>query len=264
MLLVVDRSESMSYELRTGEVRWPILRDAVNGLVTAHETATRFGLMTYPTGDACDPGQVRVAVGPHTGEAIAGALAATRPEGGTPIDGSLAAALAYFAGRPVTGPRHVLLATDGWPTCKDGNVSTRNDEAAFAAAEQLFRAGVPVYVLGFGEVDAEFVRVLQALARRGGTDHHYEATSAEELATAFTAIRERVNHPTCSYPLTSPAAAGRLQVHLDQRLIPQDARDGWLLAADGTLLVLNGRACEELRSGRVTTLHIEHGCDAAP
>lgn len=137
VLLVVDRSSSMSFEPSGfGTTRWNALKAGLEAAVDAAKARVSFGIDFFPstgssgaaTTDACQTPQgsevlVPIEPGESAAPKIADALADNPPpESGasTPTAAALRHALAYFtegAGADLDGERYVLLATDGGPNC---------------------------------------------------------------------------------------------------------------------------------------------------
>jgi hypothetical protein len=155
VLLVVDKSSSMSETGEFAEGRWKTLGSALESALEATSTRISYGLELFPFADdpeatpaTCEtPAGLEVLVPIVLGEdqtgAIASTLAAHAPAGGTPTADALARALDYFAdgdGRELSGQRYVLLATDGGPNCnadltceKESCTINRENEGAEAA-----------------------------------------------------------------------------------------------------------------------------------
>ena len=101
LLLVVDKSGSMAEPLGTGEIKWLVMRTALNTVTAEYDRGINFGLMLYPNGNVCDTGIIHAEVAPEASEAITFSLNLTFPDGGTPTHSTLAGALSYYQARPV-------------------------------------------------------------------------------------------------------------------------------------------------------------------
>jgi hypothetical protein len=132
VLLVVDKSSSMSKDDEFPEGRWATLGAALGTALDEAKDRVRFGLEFFPFADdpmdtpgTCQtPGGsnvlVPVGAGTTTVPNIVDALETYAPAGGTPTADALAHALEYFTsgpGRTLAGRSYVLLATDGGPNC---------------------------------------------------------------------------------------------------------------------------------------------------
>ncbi len=180
VLILLDRSGSMADPI-AGTSKWSQATASVNDLVLAFRTKLRFGLMLFPSG-GCSAGTIDVPVGADSANAIAAALAAATPLGGTPI----AASLGNSAAAMTASRRYVLLVTDGGETC-DGD----------PVAQVMALSGMQIrtYLVGFGSgVDAA---QLNALAVAGGTAlpaaaKYYQADNQAQLRQALAAIAGQV------------------------------------------------------------------------
>lgn len=123
MLVLLDRSGSMNFNFDANTVRWPATKASLSSALSAVQNEIAFGLQLFPSGANCvmpgesDPLTVPLAAGTQTVPAIAAALEAASPGGGTPTAAALSRALSYFTGAELEGERYVLLVTDGGPGC---------------------------------------------------------------------------------------------------------------------------------------------------
>ncbi len=132
VLLVVDKSSSMSKTDEYPAGRWATLGQALGAALDQAGSRVSFGLEFFPfaddpdaTPDTCEtPKNLDVLVpidsGDTTVPTIEDALAKFDPAGGTPTADALAHALDYFTngdGEALPGTSYVLLATDGGPNC---------------------------------------------------------------------------------------------------------------------------------------------------
>ncbi|RMH44875.1 MAG: VWA domain-containing protein [Deltaproteobacteria bacterium] len=269
LLLVVDKSGSMEEPLGTGQQKWQVMRGALIDLVTAYDSGINFGLALYPDDDTCAPGSVRSAIAPQNSSAITTALNATRPDGGTPTHTTLQAALAYYNSIPVNPQgRYVLLATDGQPNCK--NIADPTDPAineSIQAITALRNAGIPTYVLGFGDGINSDPTTLQAMANAGGTLTYYAANSPAELQAALDAIAGEINVPSCTFALEEvPEDVGELGVYFDDVPVPRNPShaDGWDYDPATNSITFYGATCDQLQSGSVGEVRVDYGCGGGP
>jgi hypothetical protein len=132
VLLVVDKSSSMSATEEYPDGRWKTLGDALESALREAEAKIWFGLELFPFADdpeetpaTCQtPSKMDVLIPIESGRSrvddVVDALRSHDPAGGTPTADALGLALSYFEdgdGRELTGSRYVLLATDGGPNC---------------------------------------------------------------------------------------------------------------------------------------------------
>lgn len=285
VLLVLDRSGSMNQSIADDcccatvcslnlcadtvscAERWPTLTSAVNATVSAAR-GILWGLKFFasPAAEgqlqtdncALNPG-VEVPVG-SSASAIQARIAGVSPGNNTPTAKAITAATAYL--QTVNDPhtKAILLATDGEPNC--GTTGTGADvPGALAALQSALAAGFKVYVIGIGPS----VGNLDDLARAGGTDHYYPATSAAELASALAAISKAVL--SCTFTIDEPPAgsdAGNLAVYADGALLAKDPSNGWSLGDTPRTLLLNGPTCDRVKSGDVHQVQVLFGCELPP
>lgn len=204
VMLVVDRSQSMSFPMENGETRWAQLQRAFGQYLTTHGTVARLGLMTFPTGDACGAGSIGVDLWTQSddpadlqkhADGIRNAINTTVPGGVTPTGESLKKLLDYM---PLQSGREnvVVVATDGLPNCNPNNpndydtnpaacdcsfipsmcggenrrLSCIDKDGTVGVVRQLLARGVKTAVVGFG-ADALFGTgplVMNAIASEGG------------------------------------------------------------------------------------------------
>lgn len=155
ILLVIDKSGSMTDESVYGASKWAALTQALTAALneTVDNPYLSLGLSMFPAKDtdpACqdetccsidDTVAVDVTPASFAVPSIIEELESTSPGGLTPTSSALDQALAYYASRgDLVGDKYVLLATDGGPNCNgslecdeaectinlDGNCSTGN------------------------------------------------------------------------------------------------------------------------------------------
>lgn len=100
------------------------LTDAAAGFLPRARDKVRFGLAAFPADDRCAaPGALDMAVGdpPMSADAVATAIRAMRPGGGTPTGATLEVVATTSALATVDRVGFVLLLTDGLPNCNDAN-----------------------------------------------------------------------------------------------------------------------------------------------
>jgi hypothetical protein len=141
--------------------------------------------------------------------------------------------------------------------CVDG------DETA-AEIQRLAGDGIPTYVVGMPGSEA-YATVLEELAVAGGTARdgdvgYYAVTDEAELQAALYAIGTGVAIK-CSIDLdAAPDDPNMVNVYFDGVLVPADPVDGWSWDGD-TRIVVNGAACDQLKSGDVIDARAVFGCD---
>src|SRR5262245_22836317 len=262
MLLVLDKSGSMGDIIPTdNNSKWTDLKTAIATLVM-QDQQIRFGLMTFPSDNSCGGGAVTIGVGPGNGNAINAALAALSPGGSTPTAVSLQAAGADQGLHDTTRADFVLLATDGLPNCNAG------DGPTLAAVTALSGLGIKTFVIGLGADTQANPQLLNDMAVAGGTarmtnPRYFQANNLSDLQMAIAAIAGSV--VSCTYRLDrAPPDTNQLYVTFDNIIVPSDAQNGWTYDPSGPSLVFHGAACDQLRGGMVTSVHVQYGCPPVP
>lgn len=132
VLLVVDKSGSMTENKIGDETRWAVLTGALETTLEQVGSKLSLGLDFYPysgksgqaLSGACQmPTSEDVVVPVQDGKTAVPLILEAfkeKPAGGTPTAAALARALAYYTtgdGKSLEGEKYVLLATDGGPNC---------------------------------------------------------------------------------------------------------------------------------------------------
>lgn len=285
VLLLVDRSGSMSKELDVGVSRWASLRaalvDPTTGLVPSLQGAVNLGLALYTGPDrgavglastAAEPDPdyietelcpylVEVPIAPNNGAAIQAAYLPQeiRPMslGQTPTGESLEATLPALTGLDPTlypGRKVIVLATDGEPDlCANGNDEQGGRERSVAAVEAAFTAGVTTFVISVGdEVGEDHLRQLanlgQGFPADDPTDRFYRADDAAALAQAFADIVTGVR--SCTFTLDGMVTGDGHEgsVTVDGVTVVQNDPNGWRLNNPSEVELL-GTSCELVKMG---------------
>lgn len=268
VLLLIDQSQSMFTAFGDG-TRWSVLRQAIvdpeQGLLASLDASTNLGLMIYTgQGGSSNPlgcpliTEVQAEFG--NVDRVRSVYLATGPRrgGDTPTGESIDRAVLALGAIASAGPKYILLATDGEPdTCQQPKPSEGMPQA-LEAAQRAFAQGMRVYTLGVAEgIDPSRV---QQMANAGagkdpgltyGVDPGAEPplfanSDPQQLAQQLRGVIGDVR--TCSIDLgTSVASDSALEgrLVLDGRLLASDARDGWTLVDERTLLI-HGAACEQI------------------
>jgi len=210
-MIVLDKSSSM----QTGKIgtatKWSIAVDGLDEVLSNYENNAEFGLMTFPSPNACGPGAVKVAPGLQNRQAIISQLGTPPPTAGnyTPIAQSLDVAATQMSLTNAPAGKHVVLITDGWQWCSPYDPATRFD--GVKAVDKLKAAGITTWIVGFGsEVDAE---ALNKMAVKAGTSKtgcnpantdpmapdqcYFQVDNAAELVAALTAISANTTAEEC-------------------------------------------------------------------
>ncbi len=268
VLLLIDQSQSMSFQFGDS-TRWQVLRDAIvdpeQGLLASLDPSARIGLMLY-TGRGGFNSPLGCPILTHV-EAQFGNVPAVREAyleagpligGDTPTGESIAQAAAALAALGGSGPRYILLATDGEPdTCTQPKPSAGLPQA-LQAARDAFAQGIRVHVLGVS--DGLGAWRLQQLANAGAgkpAELEYGVDAdAEEPLSASSDPRELANQlrgiigdaRSCTVELGTVVGSERLlegRLTLDGQQLNHDERDGWTFLDDETLRI-HGAACDKI------------------
>ncbi|HUS29267.1 MAG TPA: vWA domain-containing protein [Kofleriaceae bacterium] len=210
VLVVLDKSSSMVTGQINGVTKWDTAADGLGKLLEQYQTKAEFGLMTFPQPNQCGPGALDVAPALNNKASIISALGSPPPTSGnyTPMSQSLEAA-ANLSAMSVTGPKHVVLITDGWQYCVPYDNGTRFDGVDAIAA--LNAKGVTTWIVGFGgEVDALGLNKMAVAANTAKTgcnptsedaaaanNCYFQVDNAQELLTALNQIAGSVSSETC-------------------------------------------------------------------
>ncbi len=254
---ILDRSGSMSASAG-GTSRWGAVRTAVNLVLPRVQGSFGIGLSLFPVSGTCQvaPG-LQFPIVRGSSMAISTFLELYGPNGNTPTQQALSAAISYFRGNASTEPRFVLLATDGMPNCgQDVGSVTRELQTLRGMSIDTFVLGIP------GPRDA-----LNAMADAGGrartgSTRFYEANNTTELVSALRVITAAVAN--CEYDLPSPPAPianpALLRITFDAVTVAQGA-DGWAFTdATNRRVRFAGSACTTLRGGMVSRIAALYNC----
>ena len=273
VLLVMDRSRSMSWD-----GKWGTTRGAVERALETQSALLRIGLLMFPrAADVCAvDAMLDVPLGRDNGAAIGEAMRDAPTLQGTPTGAALRAAGDVLRDE-VADARVVVLATDGYPSCPDDCTNCENRNEGFCvdgvcdvcddddlcarremldAVAALAKEGIATYVIGIDGSDVAR-DILEEAAHLGGTalaptesaTAYYDTRDATDVALALTEIAVGVDG--CSVAL--PAFAGcddcapRIEVSLRAAgegvdvPLANDGHHGWERIAERVRL--NGDAC---------------------
>ena len=289
ILLVLDRSASMGWAMTsdcycsggagtgaqpcastidcTTPTRWDGVAPAVKQTLQSSSNVN-WGLKFFPSpGGGGGPGGIQctvdngmdVAVGADSAATIQSQIDTADFDLGTPTTLALESATSYLQDLSDSNDKVILLATDGEPNCRGGNINNTDVEGASAACATALAAGIRVYVIGIGPNLGN----LSSLARAGGTNDYYPVTSPEQLAEALSAISKIVG--SCTYQTgEAPEDPDNVAVYVNKQLIEKDAADGWKYGATDQEIVLTGSYCQDITDGKETKVQILFGCKGAP
>lgn len=193
LFIMMDRSQSMGYELPNGQTRWEALKDAVQEFVSAdsaRDIGAGIGFFSLSgignesvDCSADNYAEPVVAIAPlgEIGDDLVSAIDETVPAGLTPTIPALKGAIQYAKSWAEDHPDRatiVVLVTDGYPT-QCGSAPEEVSKVAKAGVEEA--PYVRTYVIGVGDV-AKFN--LDAYARAGGTQKAFLADD-DNVSEAF-------------------------------------------------------------------------------
>jgi len=283
LLLVLDRSSSMSYDITTDSActggggrgrdaavcttKWSTMTTSLTQVLATSPTGVQWGLkfFTSPkTTGSCtvNPG-AEVGVGPGTAASIQSAMTSNSPGNQTPTTAAINAAVAYYSTVNDGLAHYILLATDGQPNCDPGSnsaVTTTSVANAAAAIAAAATADIKTYVIGIGPSAGN----LDNFAQAGGTGTYFPATSPDALTAALNSIIVTV--ASCVFKMTdAPPDPGNMGVYLDKdNKVPLDPSEGYSLSADSVTVTLNGSYCDGIKDGTYQQVEVFFGCPGQP
>jgi hypothetical protein len=279
LLIIEDKSGSMGNDFTDTKcmrgvmcmTKWAATVPGINMVVGATDTTIRWGLKYFSTDGGCGVADgAAVPIGAGTGPAIAMSLARTDPGGSTPTRLAINSGVAYLQTVTDPNPKFILLATDGEPNCIPGNKDAQADDSAgaVAAVTASLAAGIPVFVVGVGNV-APAIATLNMLADAGGkpqagATHYYPVGSTDELVSVLKTIGGMI--ASCSFGLGSvppdPTNVGVYANGNTAMKIPKDVThaNGWDYGSGMKSIVLYGAACDAVKSMTTKTIQAIYGC----
>jgi hypothetical protein len=233
------------------------------------------GLAAYPSDSTCGttlPAFERLDLRPGwTITQFRNSYNTITPSGRTPsqqaLDVVLSNMLYEFAGDTVSARgKAVVIITDGEPNC-DGSIST-----TATAARALYDAGVPVYVIGFANLNpADMDRVAEAgrgMARTAAVNDWFPVTDSASITSALATITSEIVSCTVSLALDGDEDTSRMRIEtvIDGTTTPVAAGgpDGYDYDAATSTVTLLGASCSALqtaaRAGRPTSVRARMAC----
>ncbi len=279
VVLLIDRSGSMTQAFDNGLDRWETLvetlTDPADSLIKKLEGSVRFGMALYTSNGGFGGGltprecpvlsSVDIAIGNFS--SMSELLSSSTPGGDTPTAESLAAIAAELQDFGESGPKSIILATDGDPdTCQDPNANEDDASKALSvtAVAAAYAAGISTHVISVGdEVTASHLKAL-AVAGAGGdaAAEAYTALDTEALVSAFDRIIGTVR--TCDFTLQGTVAANdapRGTVLLNGEELVFGDPNGWVMPDESTVR-LQGEACGTAQTDDATGISMSFPCDA--
>lgn len=294
VMFVLDRSASMNSSMDdslSSLTRWETLRSALATALPSVDQTIAIGALVFP---AISSSNVNCSVAskadllPALGNVatLTRLIGSTTPGGSTPTAQAIdTAAKIMLDLRAATQARALVLATDGGPNCNSNlsalvcrclstdptglgicqsSLECLDDQRTEQTIAKYQKQGLPTYVIGIQSAgDNTLDDVLNAMAiaggrpRTGANESYYAATSASELNSALTTIRDQVG--TCTFLTTSvPDQNGSIVVNINGNEIPSEQ---WLWGnkANGEIVLL-GDACQAAVSDSAAVLSAVVGC----
>jgi len=283
VLLVLDRSGSMkdAPDGATADTsKWDLTVPALTQVLTETNAAVSWGMKLFPEGqdtDSCAPetitDTIQVPVAASNASVVAGAIAATTPDGdGTPTGDAIRAATHYLAGLQTQDNRYIVLATDGEPSCSpsgDGGDDAR--PYAVSAVSDALKQGFPVFVVGVATSKDSATKALNDMALAGGMPRsdgnplgtrYYLANTQSELVAALRSITSEL--ASCVFPLSQPPPVpNNIGLKVDGTLVPRDAnrQNGWEYKDEGYRAIeVYGPACDRIQQS-ARDVQVVYACE---
>ena len=193
ILLAFDASGSMAADDGAGTPKIQAAQDAAVDLLGSLPPSTQVGLRVFggtkpsrPIGPACRDSSLVLPIGPLDRAQAEQQIRSFKAKGRTPIAYALERAAEDLG---TTGPRTIILVSDGKDTCQPPSPCT--------VAERIARGGVEMRIQAIGfNVDKEARDELKCIARAGGgayTDANNAQALKEQLRVLSTrALRQYV------------------------------------------------------------------------
>jgi hypothetical protein len=281
ILLVLDRSGSMQDPpdgAAASTRKWDLVVPAVNQVITQTDAQVSWGMKSFPEGSGTycavtDVIDVPIAA-KNAGKVTAAVTGMMADGDGTPTGQAMRAATKYLTSLDAAGDtdqKYILLATDGEPSCVNGQevsqATARPD--AVAAVTEAVTAGYHTFVVGVSTNKTAATQALNDMAVAGQEPRgdpnplatkFYLANTKDELVKALSDITGVVLD--CRFDLTDPPEAGEhVGVRLGSDRIPPDF---WSWTPDKKSIEVSGEWCEKIKSGGADSVRVVYGCPTDP
>jgi hypothetical protein len=265
VMLLLDYSGSMMGE------KWQAATTAITDmLVDDRNNRVQFGFDAFPSDNGCEVSEWPMfTVGDqlnHMPIIEWGAESDPITGGYTPLHDALQRFIlrpGALADADKTGV--LIVVTDGEDSCYEPaeEIVGALSETVTALVEEN---NIHVFAIGYGS-DADPDQ-LNAIAQAGGTglDTYMQADSPEDLETLFGQIANMVT--SCIFAVPNPGDNvdySQVNIYVDGDVVPRDVAhaDGWdwYNPVNKTKVEFYGSYCEMLKSGEISDVTIEFGCD---
>lgn len=275
LLIVLDRSCSMTKLADGVSTKWEIAVKAIQTLTTNFDGKIRFGLSLFPDLETpdCKQGAIAVPVGPGNEMTISDLLGASLakadpnyPDGPcvTNIDTAMEQAAAEPAFVDPERDSYALLITDG----KQAGCSAAGGDAGttMIIKDMHDMQGVSTFVLGFGTgIDPVQMNIFADAGGvpAGDPTKYYDAADQASLDAALDVIANKTLG--CVFSLDQePPNPDEIFVFFDNKdKILEDPTHamGWDYDPATNQVTFYGATCDKLKAGEVTDVDIVFGCD---
>lgn len=276
LLLVLDRSCSMTGAAGGGMNKWQVAVAAINNLTMSYAGRIRFGLTMFPDLEAPSCGQGAIPIPPGPGNEMAiqtlltNALAGNDPnfpDGPcvTNIDTAMQQASMEPALTDMTRDNFAVLISDGG---QSGCNLAGGDAGTEMIIGDMFAADIPTFVIGFGsgvEPGPLNTFAIAGGVPQAGMTKYYDASDQASLDMALDTIADATIG--CSFALTdTPPNPDDIFVFFDEVSLPRDPAhtSGWDYDPATNTVTFYGTSCEDLKNGVVTDVAVVFGCNVLP
>ncbi|NUO55011.1 MAG: VWA domain-containing protein [Polyangiaceae bacterium] len=271
MLLVLDRSCSMTDNASMGVTKWEAAVAAIVNMTTVYTDQIRFGLTLFPdtVNPSCEQDAIPIPTAPGTEPAIQmllnDALVGSDPNfPDGPCVTNIDTAMQQASLAPeLTDPdrdNFVVLLTDGMQA---GCNVAGGDNGTTQIITDMLAAGIPTFVIGFGNgIDPD---QMETFANAGGVPNsgpaYYDAGDQASLELALETIATAAISCTFTFDQV-PQDPSKIYVFFDGQSVPTDSTmmNGWLYDPATNSVTFYGVACDDLKSGAVTDVEVIFGC----
>jgi hypothetical protein len=279
LLVVLDRSCSMTAGVGGGKNRWQVAVAAIGTMMTNFNGKVRFGLTLFPDKVKPDCAQDAIPFPPAPNNEVAINDLLTKslssqdplyPSGPcvTNIDTAMQQAQNEPSLKDPDRKSYVMLVTDGAQS--SGCNLAGADPGTTTIIGNLFTAGVKTFVIGFGGQGIDKA-AMNGFAQAGGTPvnnggiDYYDAADAVALDKALSDIATATLG--CSFKLGKTVSdPDKLYVFFDNDPmgVPRDPTqmNGWDFDPATNSVTFYGQACEKVKSGAVKDVDLVFGCNA--